>query len=116
MTFGRVAEIWRYPVKGLQGEKLRESRVLTTGISGDRLYVLRAKGSNRVLHSGSRLASGEERPGRPAMLEVAARLSGEPEGEHEVSIQASGLAICSSRDPWMNRVVSATLGSLRLHV
>jgi hypothetical protein len=32
----RVAEIWRYPIKSLRGESLREVHVLRDGIPGDR--------------------------------------------------------------------------------
>jgi uncharacterized protein len=32
----RVAELWRYPVKGLQGERLERARIAKAGIPGDR--------------------------------------------------------------------------------
>ena len=98
MSLGRVAEIWRYPVNGLQGEKLEESRVLTTGISGDHLYAIRDTRTNRILDPKSHHFSWGESLGHPAMLEFAARLSGDPEGEHDVSIETSGQTICTSMD------------------
>jgi uncharacterized protein YcbX len=36
----RVAELWRFPVKSLQGEQLDVATVGTTGIEGDRAYAL----------------------------------------------------------------------------
>ncbi len=110
MTLGRVAEIWRYPVNGLQGERLEESRVLSTGVPGDHLYALRSVRSNRILDPKSYLFSWGESLGHPAMLELTARLSGDPEGEHEVTIETSGATVCTTNDPEMNRLVSASLG------
>ena len=38
---GIVGELWRYPVKSLRGERLREATVTTEGVLGDRLYAIR---------------------------------------------------------------------------
>jgi len=111
MNLGRVAEIWRYPVNGLQGEKLSESRVLTTGISGDHLYVLRDVRSNRVLDPKSHPFSWGETLGHPTMLELGARLSGEPGGDHVVRIGTPEFEICTTKDPNASRLVSASLGA-----
>ena len=110
MNLGRVAEIWRYPVNGLQGEKLAESRVLSTGISGDHLYVLRDVKSNRVLDPKSHPFSWGESLGHPTMLELGARLSGEPDGEHEVRIGTPEAEICTTKDPNASRLVGESLG------
>jgi uncharacterized protein YcbX len=70
-----VAELWRYPVKGCAGERLREAEVLADGIAGDRA---------RVVHDArGRLVTARTRPGllalrpggedvSPAALEEAA--------------------------------------------
>ena len=110
MTLGRVAEIWRYPVNGLQGERLPACRVLTTGVSGDHLYVLRSTSSARVLDPKSYHFSWGESVGSPAMLELAARLTGDADGDHEVEIEVPGLGACSSKDPGTNRLLGASLG------
>ena len=110
MSLGRVTEIWRYPVNGLQGERLAEGRVLKTGISGDHLYAIRDVRSNRILDPKSHPFSWGESLGRPTVLELAAALSGEPEGEHQVSIEALGRTIVTTRDPEMNQRISAALG------
>jgi uncharacterized protein YcbX len=36
----RVLELWRYPVKSLQGERLTEARIGALGIEGDRRWAL----------------------------------------------------------------------------
>jgi uncharacterized protein YcbX len=42
---GRVVEIWRYAVSSLGGERLREARVSSRGVAGDRQYALIDAGS-----------------------------------------------------------------------
>ncbi|CAN5257743.1 MOSC domain-containing protein [soil metagenome] len=36
----RVAEVWRYPVKSLQGERVQSAQVTSEGIEGDRGYAI----------------------------------------------------------------------------
>ncbi|HTO11367.1 MAG TPA: MOSC N-terminal beta barrel domain-containing protein, partial [Candidatus Binatia bacterium] len=43
----RVAELWRYPVKSLAGERLSRARVTPNGIDGDR--VVHVRDGRRVL-------------------------------------------------------------------
>ena len=40
MALGRVAGMWRYPVKSMQGEGLEAAQVSESGIAGDRAYAL----------------------------------------------------------------------------
>ena len=35
-----VAEIWRYPVKSMQGERIDAAHVTDAGLAGDRGYVV----------------------------------------------------------------------------
>jgi MOSC domain-containing protein len=60
----RVAELWRHPVKSLQGELLDEAVVENSGLSGDRRWgmvdcesgmVLTARRVPSLLHASSRL-------------------------------------------------------------
>src|SRR5262249_21050413 len=37
----RIAELWRYPVKSLAGERLMEADLRQDGIVGDRIYQVR---------------------------------------------------------------------------
>ena len=39
-TVGSVAELWRFPVKSMQGERLGEVTVTERGVLGDRAYAL----------------------------------------------------------------------------
>ena len=48
-TVGSVAEIWRYPVKSMGGDRLPETMLDATGIPGDRRLALRDLGSGKIL-------------------------------------------------------------------
>jgi uncharacterized protein YcbX len=52
MAEGRVAEIWRYPVKSTRGERLERVRVEADGLRGDRL--LRVEAAGKVVTPRSR--------------------------------------------------------------
>src|ERR1700741_2495564 len=39
---GRVESLWRYPVKSMRGEELRESFAGFAGLYGDRVYAFRS--------------------------------------------------------------------------
>lgn len=63
----RIAELWRYPVKSLQGERLDEAELGTAGIAGDRRYAifdaatgfgLTARRAPELLHAAARLLPG----------------------------------------------------------
>lgn len=45
----RVTELWRYPVKSMQGESLRRADVVDNGIVGDRSHALRDDATGVVL-------------------------------------------------------------------
>src|SRR5919197_6061802 len=65
----RVAELWRYPVKSLRGEPLREAEIAPDGIPGDRaLHVVDERGfltartrRDLLLLQGTLAPSGEPR-------------------------------------------------------
>lgn len=63
---GRVVELWRYPVKSMQGESLQSCLLDPRGIPGDRGWALREK-------AGGKLGSAKRLP--PLMLCAAAYLS-----------------------------------------
>jgi uncharacterized protein len=71
-----VAEIWRYPVKSMAGERLQRARVSELGIEGDRV-VLVADGRGRVVTARS----------HPALL------------GHKATTGAEGLVLVDGR-PW----------------
>src|ERR1700741_2888473 len=41
-TVGRVESLWRYPVKSMRGEELREAFLGFAGVYGDRVYAFRS--------------------------------------------------------------------------
>jgi uncharacterized protein YcbX len=49
VTVGSVAEIWRYPVKSMGGDRLPEATIDAAGIPGDRRLALRDLGSGKIL-------------------------------------------------------------------
>jgi len=63
----RVAELWRYPVKSLQGERLDQAQITAHGIVGDRQWGI------VDLHTGFVLTCRRE----PRLLEAYARLDGD---------------------------------------
>lgn len=79
---GTVAEVWRYPVKSMQGERVERLELAPGGASGDRVLAVVDPAARKVL-SGKRW---------PALLMASARLDGDgvvialPDGsEHESS-------------------------------
>lgn len=39
-TLGSVKEIWRYPVKGMAGEKIQQCSITASGLAGDRTWAV----------------------------------------------------------------------------
>ena len=46
---GRVSELWRYPVKSMQGEQVRSLDLSPSGVAGDRAYGLVDTSTGRLL-------------------------------------------------------------------
>ncbi len=66
---GRVAEIWRYPVKSLAGESLATAELSADGMTGDRSWALRNVDTGKLLSAKlPRVAA--------ALLSCSARLDG----------------------------------------
>ena len=75
---GRVAQLWRYPVKSMRGEELTEATLGLEGVGGDRRFAI----VSDAAPAGAPLLSGAE---RAAMLRYGPRLAPEaqvltPEG------------------------------------
>jgi len=67
----RVAQLWRYPVKSLLGERLSTLRVVGDGVDGDRAWgiqdrgdgrILTARRESRLLFASSRIAAHSDLP------------------------------------------------------
>ena len=50
---GAVAELWRFPVKSMRGEKLQEAAITERGMLGDRAYALIDIDTGRVVSAKS---------------------------------------------------------------
>jgi len=68
MRIGTIAELWRYPVKSMGGERLEDARLSSRGIPGDRGWALYDEGRKGIT-SAKRL---------PSIRHCRARYSSEP--------------------------------------
>lgn len=88
-----VAEIWRYPIKSLKGERLNETQITPVGIPGDREIVVVRSLNGRILTSRVRpkmlgLEGGSGADGTPTIkglhwdseeaLQLVTEAAGEP--------------------------------------
>lgn len=92
---GRVAELWRFPVKSFQGEPMDEVEVAPTGVLGDRRYALRDVRTGKIL-SAKRHA---------VLLEAFARTEG---GEVLLTLPSGNEY--GAADPGISEAMSAWLG------
>src|SRR3954447_20413808 len=65
---GSVAEIWRYPVKSMGGERLAQSAIATRGLHADRMWAVR----------DVELATFTPARGWPVLLRCRARFAEDP--------------------------------------
>ena len=47
-TLGAIKELWRFPVKSMQGASVAECRVTSQGIVGDRCWAMRDEGRQEI--------------------------------------------------------------------
>lgn len=91
----QVAELWRYPVKSLQGERLEAVAVTTDGLEGDRQFA--------VYDSESRLGLTGRRV--PELLFASARMR--YDGTAEITLPDGSLAgDDSTLSDWLGRSVT----------
>ncbi|WP_233517661.1 MOSC domain-containing protein [Geodermatophilus marinus] len=91
----RVAELWRYPVKSLQGERLDVAEVGPEGLAGDRQWALFDRGTGLGL-TARRV---------PALLFGSARLR--PDGELQVVLpDGSATTEDDVLSDWLGRSVA----------
>ena len=67
MEVGRIGELWRFPVKSMQGEPIAAAELGLAGIPGDRRWALREAATGRLV-TGRRV---------PRILDAVARLDGD---------------------------------------
>jgi len=104
---GRVAELWRYPVKSMLGERRNQLPITPRGALGDRAWALRETATGRIA-SAKRF---------PQLLALRAEYEVEPTFAAPGRIQITlpdGRTICPD-DPGASTVISDFLGhSVRL--
>jgi uncharacterized protein YcbX len=94
---GSVAELWRYPVKSMRGERVEALAVTPDGAAGDRAWALRDLANGKV-------ASCKR---HPALLRFRARQAGD---DGAVEVEAPGGRTFRPDDPGADEIVSGILG------
>jgi len=102
LLIGTIQQIWRYPVKSMAGERLRECTVGALGLPGDRGWAIKDEIKSEI-KTGTRI---------PALMQCASRYREEPAGETIPHVNISfpdGSSVCSD-DPEVNTRLSSVLG------
>jgi hypothetical protein len=94
-----IAELWRYPVKSMRGERLSEMALTERGAVGDRLYAMRELKYGSIM--SARIWA--------AMLQLRAVCEREPAGgaPARVRIELPGGAAIHADDPDVDETLSA---------
>lgn len=102
VAVGAVADVWRYPVKSMLGERLSEITVTADGTIGDRAWALREVSSGRIA-SAKRF---------PRLLACCASYETEPSVSRpgSVRIETPDDALSSDDTERASAVMSAFLG------
>lgn len=103
MRIGRIAEIWRYPVKSMAGEQLQAATLDALGVPGDRGWAL---------HDDE---AGEIRGAKkiPGLLHFAAAYDAEPQSGYTatpVTVTTPDGQTVHSADPTAAATLSAAVG------
>lgn len=107
---GRVTEIWRHPVKSMQGERLDATRLGPLGVPGDRGWAIRDEVRGGIV-GAKKIA---------ALMQCKARYLGDPRGDEAVmpapEIETPDGARFLADAPDANARLGAALGrSITLH-
>ncbi|MFN8500252.1 MAG: MOSC N-terminal beta barrel domain-containing protein [Anaerolineae bacterium] len=97
----RVAQLWRYPVKSLGGERLPSLRLISDGVDGDRMWGIQDRSDGRVL-TGRR---------EPRLLFASSRLTADgalpiitlPDGQEVIG---TGPTVDAALSEWLARPVA----------
>jgi uncharacterized protein YcbX len=98
---GTVLEIWRYPVKSMQGERLTDSLVTLAGLMGDRAYAVVDQVTGDVGSAKHPRLWG-------ALLQCRARYVDEPPGAVEITLPDG--AVTRSDDPRVDERLTGVFG------
>ena len=101
MEAGRLAAIYRYPVKSMMGESLTSSDLITNGIPGDRAWAVRDEVRGGI-RGGKKI---------PALMRLSARYPQEPEGTASATAEITLIdgSTVGTRDDDVNARLSADL-------
>jgi uncharacterized protein YcbX len=99
---GTVAQLWRYPVKSMRGERVGELRVTERGAAGDRLYAMRELKYGKIM--SARLFA--------VMLQLRAACENEPAGgaPARVRIELPGGTTAYAGEPRTDEILSTLFG------
>jgi uncharacterized protein YcbX len=106
IQIGTVKELWRYPVKSMQGELLEEAQIEKLGMLGDRCWAIRDEIDNEISTVRK----------RPRLLLCGARFEEQPlpgqtgEDIPHVQIELPNDTCFSTRDDNGNKLLSEYLG------
>ena len=81
-SLGVVAALWRYPIKGVQGESLDKAEIGENGILGDRTYAIREFPSERFLGAKDQDYPWGEVHGDSEIIQLKAEYPEEPGRDH----------------------------------
>ncbi|MFW5454346.1 MOSC domain-containing protein [Thioalkalivibrio sulfidiphilus] len=95
---GRIGEIWRYPVKGMAGERLEDCALGERGLEGDRIWALRDEAREEVQSCKT----------RPDLLRCSARCR--PGGGGEVEVRFPDGSVLGSDSAEIDERLSALVG------
>ncbi len=99
---GTIAELWRFPVKSMIGERLQSVTATTGGLIGDRAWALRDLRTGNIV-SAKKWAR---------MFEFSAAYEVAPDADRpgRVRIEMPDQTSIYADDPWASRAISEVLG------
>jgi uncharacterized protein YcbX len=103
MHVGRVAQIWRYPVKSMAGERLTSTPVEVAGLPGDRAWAVRDEERGGI-RGAKKL---------PELMRCAARYLEEPRAERagDAEMRLADGTVVRTDDPEAAAHLSRVLGT-----
>ncbi len=105
---GRVRDLWRYPVMGLQGERVKKAEIRERGVVGDHRYALHESEAGRVIDPVTYAHHWGETLAFPSMLDLRARFA--PGDSSGVEIITPSRRSFFSADPSFETQIRETLG------
>jgi len=99
MLVGRIAEIWRHPVKSMAGERIEDAEIGVAGIPGDRAWAVRDETRGGI--RGAKKI--------PALMRCRARQQGEPGTAPQITLPGGEVIAADASDA--NVRLSEALGT-----